>query len=87
MNRAANDLNTPTNNATMPTLNSKERCATEEEIEEAVNAVRKRIFRTAYEAEQKFGVSRSTIRRQLEGLSQSPRLAHVDEKLLSKREE
>ncbi len=32
-------------------------------------------------------MSRSTVHRRLNGLSQSPRLAHEDEQLLSKKEE
>ncbi len=71
----------------MLTFNSRKRQVTEAEIEEVVNAVRQRIVCTAYGAEQKFGVSRSTICCWLKGLFLLPRLAQEDEQLLSKKEE
>jgi hypothetical protein len=70
----------------MSTFFGKKRRATEAETEEAVDAVRKRIVRTAYEAERKYGVSKLAIRRH-NGGSQLPRQAHEDKELLSKNKE
>jgi hypothetical protein len=71
----------------MYTFFGKNRRATEAEIEETYDAVKKQIVQTVYEAEQKYRVSRSTICRLLKGSSQPSRQGHERQQLLTEKEE
>ncbi len=70
----------------MSTSKGKKRQVSETAMEEAVDAVRKKIFPTAYAAEKRYGVSKTTIPSRQKGKTKRRREAHEDEQLLSKEE-
>jgi ABC-type methionine transport system ATPase subunit len=65
----------------------QKKCKFEEEIQEAVKAMREGKVKSAYEAEKVFGIPRSTLTRRLKGTTQSRHNAHEPEQLLTDPEE
>ncbi len=54
----------------MPAVRTPENQKSEEEIQEALKAIQDGTVKSAYEAEKKFGVPRSTLTRMINGTTQ-----------------
>ncbi len=60
----------------MPAPQGQKRQASDAEIDQAVDAVRKKLVKSTYAAEKQYGIPRVTIWRRLKGKAKSRRRAH-----------
>jgi hypothetical protein len=71
----------------MPAPQGRKRQASDAEIDQAVDAVRKKLVKSMYAAERQYGVPWATIWRRLKGKAKLRRRAHERDQLLSDQEE